>query len=284
MTDLPPETSIAELLDSYDGLLIDAYGVLVHASGAFPGAGSFLERLHDRSFPYIVVTNDSSRLPKTAADKYQNFDLPIETERVLTSGALIEPYFEAHDLEGARCVVLGPEDSETYVRRAGGELVDVREDDFDVLVLGDDAGFPFRETMDAALTQLIQRFDASDPPRLVLPNPDLIYQQGPQTFGFAVGSMADMFERVLAERYPSRRPTFARLGKPHGPIYEQACRQLGTDDVAMLGDQLATDIAGANRAGIDSVLVAGGVTNLETALADTDVRPDFILHLPDETH
>jgi 4-nitrophenyl phosphatase len=283
MTALPPETSISELLDSYDGFLIDAYGVLVHASGAFPGALSFLESLHERNFPYVVVTNDSSRLPETAAAKYQQFDLPVAAERVLTSGALIDPYFEAHDLEGARCVVLGTDDSRAYVRRAGGELVDVRESEFDVLVLGDDAGFTFREAMDTTLTRLIHRFDADRPPELILPNPDLMYQQGPDTFGFAVGSMAGMFERVLGERFPSRTPTFARLGKPHEPIYEQACRQLGTDNVAMLGDQLATDIAGANRAGIDSVLVAGGVTNLETALADADVRPDFILHSLDET-
>ncbi len=284
MADLPPETSVSELIDRYEGLLIDAYGVLVHASGAFPGARSFVEILCERDFPFAVVTNDASRLPETAAGKYRTFEIPVDPEQVVTSGALVAPFFEEHGLAGERCVVLGTEDSKTYVERAGGEIVSPDSEEFQALVLGDDAGFPFRASMDAVLTHLIRRFDAGDSPELILPNPDLIYQQGPETFGFAVGSMAEMFERVFAERFPAVEPTFKRLGKPHTPIFAEAIRRIGTEQVAMLGDQLATDIAGANRAGIDSVFVPGGVTNLEASIADSEIRPDFILRgLEDET-
>ena len=273
----PPETSVHDLVERYDALLLDAYGVLVHSSGGFPGARELVEFLRDRDFPFWVVTNDASRLPSTAADKYRQYDIPIDPEQVITSGQLLEPYFEEHDLVGADCAVLGTGDSEAYVEQAGGRLVDVRHEDFDVLVLGDDAGFAFRESMDATLTRLIRRFDGDDPPTLVLPNPDLIYQQGPDAFGFAVGSLANMFETVLAERFPAVAPRFERLGKPHPPIYREALRRAESDNVAMLGDQLATDIDGANRAGLDSVFVPGGVTNLEAALSETDVHPDWVL-------
>lgn len=273
----PPTTSIAELLERYDGLLIDAYGVLVHSSDAFPGARSLVDNLNGLGFPYVVVTNDASRLPTTAAEKYRNCGLDIDVERVVTSGSLLEPYFEDRGLTGADCAVLGTRDSKIYVERAGGNVVDPRERDFDVLVLGDDAGFPFRESMDATITRLIRRIDHGESVELVLPNPDLIYQQGPDRYGFAVGSLAQMFEVVLDERFPDLDLKFDRLGKPHHPIYEEAERRIGSENVAMLGDQLATDIDGANRAGIDSVLVSGGVTNLETALASSAVQPDFIL-------
>jgi len=277
MENLPPETSVRQLVDRYEAVLLDAYGVLVHASGAFPGARELVEFLNDREVPFWVVTNDASRLPKTAADKYRGFDIPVDPDRVITSGQLLTPFFEDRDLTGADCAVLGTDDSVTYVERAGGEIVDVRTDEFDVLVMGDDAGFPFRESMDAALTRLIERFDADDPPVLVLPNPDLIFQRGPDNYGFAVGSLAEMIERVLGERFPSREPTFERLGKPHPPIYREALRRAGTDEVVMIGDQLATDIAGASTAGLDSVFVPGGVSTLEAALSGSEVRPDWVL-------
>ncbi|MBQ6322803.1 MAG: YqeG family HAD IIIA-type phosphatase [Lachnospiraceae bacterium] len=46
-------------------------------------------------------------------------------------------------------------------------------------------------------------------------------------------------------------------GKPDPAAYLEACRRLGVrpDQAVMIGDQLFTDIRGANRAGIDSILV-----------------------------
>lgn len=273
----PPEIDLNSLVERYDALLIDAYGVLVHSSGAFDGASACLDYLEAHDTPFWVVTNDASRLPTTAAEKYRRCGLDVDVDRVITSGALIEPYFERHDLNDVPTAVLGTEDSKTYVERAGGRLVSPDSEDFDVLVVGDDAGFAFRSTMDATLTRLIRRWDDDRPVRLVLPNPDLMYQQAADRYGFTSGSLARMFEGVLAERFPGVAPRFDRLGKPHAPIFEEARRRAGTDAIAMLGDQLATDIDGANRAGIDSVFVPGGITNLEAALEESPVRPDFIL-------
>ena len=65
----------------------------------------------------------------------------------------------------------------------------------------------------------------------------------------------------LALRYPQRPDLrFTRLGKPGPALFAEAERRAGTRDLVMLGDQLETDILGANRYGIDSVLVGGGVT------------------------
>lgn len=282
----PPAIDLRTAAERYDALLLDAYGVLVHSSGAFDGAVACVDFLRRRNIPFWVVTNDASRLPGTAAEKYRGFGIDIDTERVLTSGQLLESYVRDQGLEGTSAAVLGTDDSEVYARRAGLDLVDPREREFDVFVLGDDVGFPFRETMDASVTRIIRRFDRNDPVALVVPNPDLIYQRGSDAYGIAVGALARMLEEILAERVPELEPTFDRLGKPHTPIYREAAERAGTDDVAMIGDQLATDVAGANRAGIDSILVSGGVTNLDAALASSDVRPDFVMESihPDDVH
>ena len=254
-----PTIAIDALLARYDAILFDAYGVLVHGSGAMPGAAALLARLNREDKRYFIVTNDASKLPDTAASRYQHFGLPIDASRILTSGMLLAGHFVTHDLRGRRCAVLGPADSARYVADAGGEVVPPDET-FDVLVIGDESGFPFLDWADAALSSLFASIDAGRPVHLVVPNPDLIYPGG-GGFGFAAGTIANMFEGALSLRYPGRPDLrFVRLGKPNTPIFEDAIQRLGTSRVVMVGDQLETDIKGARAAGLDAVWIETGVT------------------------
>lgn len=278
----PPTLTIDEVLERFDGLLIDAYGVLVHATGAFAGAGAFVERLDRQGVPFVVVTNDASRLPETCADKYASHGVRVDPSRIITSGSLLDAYYAEHDLAGARTLVLGTPDSHTYAERAGAKVVDPAAfarggGDFEVLVIGDESGFDFLPTIDEAITTIFRRIEGGRPPRLVLPNPDMLYQRSEDAFGIASGMVAHLIERAIRQRYPGADLHFDRLGKPHPPMYEVARDQLGCEQVAMLGDQLDTDIRGAVDAGIDAVLVTGGVSDLDYALAHSDVRPDWVL-------
>ena len=159
----------------------------------------------------------------------------------------------------------------------GGAVVPAGEA-FDVLVIGDEEGFPFVEAVDEVITHLFHRFDADQPVRLVCPNPDLVYPAGPGRFGITSGSVAALIESVLAQRYPTRTDTtFVRLGKPNVAIFERAARLSGTRDMVMIGDSLATDIAGANRYGIASALVMSGLANDSIDFSTNGVVPDFVL-------
>lgn len=268
-----PRTSIAELSARYDALLFDAYGVLVHAEGALPGAAKLIDELNRGNKPYCLVTNDASTLPESAAERYRRFGLSLDADRIVSSGGLLDGFFEQQGLRGARCAVLGPRDSARFVERAGGEVVGASEA-FEVLVVGDETGFPFLETVDAALSSLFRRIDRGEQVHLVLPNPDLIFPAGENGFGFAAGSLALMFEAALARRYPQRGDLrFSRLGKPEPHLYRQAMRVLGTNNAVMIGDQLETDIAGAHAAEIDSVLIATGVSSTDLAAIDPAQRP-----------
>ena len=252
------EATIDELVERYTALLFDAYGVLSYSVGALPGAVELIDRLNRMGKPYYVLTNDSSALPESRAARYRKVGLNVDAAKIITSGSLLKGYFAERGLSGARCAVLGTEDSAEYVRLAGGEVV-AAVDGFDVLVVGDQAGFPFVDGVDAALSALFEMFDAGDAPRLLLPNPDLVYPND-DGFGMASGSVALIIEAALRQRYPERGIEFERLGKPNGAIFEAALELTGTMDMVMLGDTLETDIRGANAFGIDSALVAGGVT------------------------
>ena len=215
------EITIETLIDRYEVLLLDAFGVLVHSSGTLAGAAELITELNRTAKPYYILTNDASRLPVTAATRFQHMGLAIETDRIITSGSLLKGYFAQNRLIGSRCVVLGPEDSVRYVESAGGVVVSP-EEAFDVLVIGDESGFPFLETVDTVLTGLIRKLDHGENVQLVLPNPDLIYPKSEQGFGITGGGIALLLEAVLHQRYPERSNLhFDRLGKPHAVILKR---------------------------------------------------------------
>ncbi len=273
-----PEITVEELIASYPVLLLDAYGVLVNSSGALPGAAGLIDELNQIRKPYYLLTNDASKLPQTAASRFQNYGLAINPDRIITSGRLLKNYFNKHGLQDLRCAVLGTPDSQQYVADAGGKVV-APESGFDAVVIGDEEGYPFVETMDTVITELFHKVERREVFHLVLPNPDLIYPKVNQGVGMTCGSIALIIEAALQLRYPGRADLrFDRLGKPHAEIFQQALRLSGTADMVMVGDQLETDIRGANAFGLDSVLVGTGIADPKSAVFPVGLRPTYIMH------
>ncbi len=268
---------IEKLMATYSVFLLDAYGVLVHASGALPGAAQLIETLNRAQKAYYILTNDASKLPATSAARFQSFGLAIAPDRIITSGSLLTDYFTRHQLKNKPCAVLGPEDSIRYVELAGGRVI-TAPDPFEVLVIGDESGYPFLETIDTVLSGLFNKFDRGADVHLVLPNPDLIYPKADHGFGIASGSIALILEAALQRRYPGRPElVFERLGKPHGAIFKEALKRSGTMDMVMIGDQLETDIRGAAQFGLDSVLVTTGIAMVNPDGVDASVQPTYFL-------
>lgn len=194
-------------------------------------------------------------------------------ERILTAGLLIGPYFEAQGYRGRRCAVLGPQDSFLYVAAAGAWPVSPFEE-FDLVLIGDQVGFPFLDGVDAVLSRLIAKLDGGERVPLILPNPDLIF---PKTAGFGItsGTLALILQSALQQRFPQRSDlSFVHLGKPQPGLFEEAIRLAGTRNLVMIGDQVDTDIRGAVGVGLDSALVAGGVGGVELA---GEIRPTYRL-------
>jgi ribonucleotide monophosphatase NagD (HAD superfamily) len=102
------------------------------------------------------------------------------------------------------------------------------------------------------VTVLLRRLGRGQRTHLVLPNPDLVFPSGPDAFGITAGAIAVTLEAVMRLRDPGGHHRFVPLGKPHPPMFEAALRRFPTIDrrrLVMIGDQLGTDILGAQRAG-----------------------------------
>lgn len=269
---------LADVLDRYDAVLLDAFGVLVDGTSALRGAAELVAELGRRQMPHLVVTNDASRLPSTASERFRRFGLDIAEADVLTSGQLIGPYIAERGLVGARCLVLGTDDSRRYVSDAGGVVCPIAPDaDVDLVAVCDDEDYPFLEGLNAGVSVLFRALDAGRAIHLCLPNPDLLFPAGGGRFGFTAGAVALLFEAAMARRYAPRRIEFDRLGKPHRPLFDAAARRLGTRKILMIGDQLETDIAGARRAGLDAALLLTGVSRWEAGAVDASEEPTWLL-------
>jgi ribonucleotide monophosphatase NagD (HAD superfamily) len=271
----PPEpVTIAELLDRYDGVLLDAFGVLVDARGVLPGTPALFAELGRRGTPFAIVTNDASRSPATYAARFAGHGAAISAEHVVTSGSLLPGYFRDRGLAGARTCVLGTEDSFAYVRDGGGVPVALAPGmELDVLAVCDDSGTPFVDGIELAYSAVVRAVEAGRRPALVLPNPDLVYPKGEGEYGFTAGAMALVIETALARRFPGRGLGFDRLGKPAPDLFAEARRRLGGGNVVMIGDQLETDVAGARAAGIDAALLAG----VSRWTPSSDIAPRYLL-------
>jgi ribonucleotide monophosphatase NagD (HAD superfamily) len=67
-------------------------------------------------------------------------------------------------------------------------------------------------------------------------------------------------------------------GKPEVAIFEEAVERFGASSPMFIGDRLDTDILGANRAGIPSVMVLTGIDHAKQVIAAAaDSRPRFLL-------
>ncbi len=270
---------IHEILERYEAILLDAFGVLVYQKEAIPGAIPFIEKLNSIGKPYFILTNDAAHSVETSVARFQKLGFSIDAKAIITSGSLLVSYFQKNSLQGHGCAVLGTQDSLAYVEKAGGQIVPIQEyKSWDVLVICDEMGFPFLENMDMALSSLFKKMDAQQPFHLLLPNPDLIYRKNEEEFGITAGSMGLVLETALALRYPRHRNlTFSRLGKPYNPIFQEAYLRSGTKNMVMIGDQLAYDIRGAKNFGIASILIGTGITPWQSIQPDDPDLPDYIL-------
>jgi HAD superfamily hydrolase (TIGR01459 family) len=99
---------------------------------------------------------------------------------------------------------------------------------------------------------------------MVCANPDLVVIHR---------GKAEICAGAIALRYEQLGGPVQYFGKPHPPIYRDCFALLGVSDrrrILAVGDSLRTDIAGANAADIDGLLVLGGIHQEELTEGDLE--------------
>ena len=280
MNPAPPIVSVDFLFDHYDAIAFDSYGVLVDGIDPLPGAIEFTARLTAAGKPWVLATNDASRLTAGRLEVMQGQGFGIEEVQVISAGSLLRRFFEERGVNGTQCIATGRGDAVEFVRLAGCEPVGLTPDDDEStsLAIAGITGYDWFEATRDMLSLIIRRMDAGDPLHLVVPNPDVLYPDGVNRFSIGPGGLAEMIETAVSRRFGDDDAVkFAKLGKPYAPMFDAIKERLnGYRRVAFVGDQLHTDIAGANGAGLDSVLIGTGITRWNDANDLKDVPPSMM--------
>jgi NagD protein len=229
--------------------LMDMDGVLVHEEQAIPGAERFLGLLREREMPFLVLTNNSIYTRRDLAARLRTSGLEVP-ERSIWTSALATARFLSEQRPGGSAFVIGEAGLTTALHAAGYTL---SERGPDYVVLGETRTYSFDR-----ITQAIRLVLGGA--RLIATNPD---PTGPSPAGPlpATGSVA-----ALVSRATGVEPYF--VGKPNPLMMRSALNVIDahSENTAMIGDTMATDIVSGLEAGLESILVLTG----NTAAADVE--------------
>ncbi len=243
-------------------MLLDLDGVLYVGDRAVPGAAEAVEWLCDRGIPHRFLTNTTSRPREAIVQKLTSMEVPATTDDVLTPPVAARTWLEKHGIRHPALFV--PE--ATAAELAELDPLDPEaEEGAGAVVVGDlGEGWDFH-TLNRAF-RLLMAEDA--PPLLAL---------GLTRFWRAPdGLRLDAGAFVRALEYASGREAVV-LGKPDRSFYTTAVDALGVppEEAVMVGDDVVTDVGGAQSAGLVGVLVRTG--KFSPADLEGDVSPDAVL-------
>jgi HAD superfamily hydrolase (TIGR01450 family) len=252
-------------LDGVDVVLADLDGVIYRGAEAIPHAvDSINAAAKSRRVGYI--TNNASRTAASVAGHLTDLGLTVAPDDVVTSPQAAVRLLADTVPAGSKILVVGGEGLTFELERAGFTVTRSAEDDPAAVLQGFSPEVGWAQLAEAAFA--LQGGDAGIP--WIATNTDWTL---PQARGTAPGNGTLVSAVHTAV---GRLPLVA--GKPEVAIFEEARIRFGATAPLMLGDRLDTDILGANRAGMDSVLVLTGIDQAKQVLAaDKDSRPTFVL-------
>ncbi len=223
--------------------LMDMDGVLVSEEHAIEGAGRFLTRLRELEIPFLVLTNNSIYTRRDLAARLRASGLEVPEESIWTT-ALATRKFQADHRPGGSAFVIGEAGLTTALHQAGYTQT---ERDPDYVVLGETRTYSFER-----LTRAIRLVDGGA--RFIATNPD---PTGPSPEGAlpATGSVAALISRATGVQ-----PYF--VGKPNPLMMRSALNAIEahSEETAMIGDRMDTDIISGLEAGLETILVLTGST------------------------
>jgi len=272
--------SLEEVLESFDVVALDQFGVLHNGSICYASASEAMRMLHARGKEIIILSNSGKRADLNLK-RIQKMGLPAETvSRVVTSGEALW-----QDVDESRITVAGrtpkrlypicghPDDPKLWASGSSLEIADQIDPSSDAILL---MGLP-DDTEATAYDGTLQRALEFEIP-LICSNPD---KTSPRADRFVMSAGA------LADRYAEMGGEVIWYGKPHAPVFQAVMRcraELAPDRFLVVGDSLEHDIAGGQKVAFKTALVRGGIHASEFPDSAGDDQIDATLRSLAEQH
>lgn len=238
-------------LETISGLIIDMDGVLWHGDRAQVGLVEFFATLRELKLRFILATNNASLTAQQYVDKLAAMGVQVGIDEILTSGMATANYLaEQFVPQQTRVFVIGGIGARQPLQDLGFTLSDLYPDTPPHLVVcGLDKALSYDKLATATLC-------ISQGAAFFATNADTTL---PTERGLAIGNGSILAALTTATAV---KPTV--IGKPEPIIYQQAMAILGTpaSETVAIGDRLDTDILGAVRTGIRSIMVLTGISSV----------------------
>lgn len=242
------------------GVLFDLDGVVYLGSTPLPGAQAVFDWLEQRSRPYCLVTNNSTRTPRQYQERLRSMGIRVPLSTVFTSALATAQYLKKRYPSGAPVYAIGEIGLQEALAEGGFWMVDERPA---VVCVGLDQHLTYQKLQTACLAiRAGATFIGTNPDRTL-----------PTEIGLVPGNGA-----ILAALETCTDVTPLIIGKPSATMIDLAIERLGVPKelTVIIGDRLDTDIPAGAAAGITTVLVLTGVHRLSD-VPSFPVAPDFVV-------
>lgn len=231
---------LSDIYENYDTFVIDLWGVIHNGVMLNPKAIDVIDNLSTNSKKIVFLSN----APRPSS-KVINFLLKMKMDKkylanVMTSGEAAMYAINKNQF-GKTFFHLGPPRDTSVFEKVKNNQVNLESCDF-ILCTG------LFDEHESDLNYYKKFLENQITKKLICTNPDLTVHRG-NVEELCAGSVAKVFEELGGE--------VVYFGKPHKEVYSMCFN--ADEKVLAIGDNLRTDIKGANNLNIDCIFISEGV-------------------------
>ena len=245
---------LRSIVENYDIFYIDLWGVVHNGITLHKNAIEALEEITKANKDYVLLTN-APRPNKTVNNFLEKMGMNKEIrEKVYSSGEAALNYLRKNSLEEKFYHVGPPRDFDLFLDFKKNKTKTLKKAHIYFVQV-------YLKNKVIDLNYYKELFKDHINKKMICTNPDLIVDRGEKR-ELCAGSVALVFEKMGGE--------VIYFGKPFPEVYNQAINNEGKR-VLSIGDNLNTDIKGANLLNFNSLIISNGVHRDEIKKEGIDV-------------
>ena len=259
------DEGIKSIVKRYDLFFIDLWGVIHNGIKLYENSIDVLDNLTAAKKDFVLLTN-APRPNLTVISFLKKIGLKKYFENVYTSGEAAHKYLISEFNKKKFFHIGPPRDYDLFKNIENNNVLNIEDADY-ILCTG---LFDDQENDLNYYKNLLSNHISK---KMICTNPDLIVDRGEQR-EYCAGSVAKSFEEIKGKAI--------YFGKPHPPVYNLSTN-IKNKRVLCIGDNLNTDIKGANIQNFDSLLITNGIhrkeileLELNHVLKKHEVNVDYI--------
>ena len=242
MTKNLDKEGFSSIVDNYQLFYVDLWGVIHNGIHLHKEAIRVLKEISKKNKEYVLLTN--APRPNIAVKSFLEklgMDKEIR-ENVFTSGEAALNYLKNNFDDNFFFHIGPPRDFDLFKEFKKKKLENIKNCDF-ILCTG------LFDEHNKDLQHYMKLFEKNLEKKMICTNPDLIVDRG-NVRELCAGSIAMVFEKMGGE--------VIYFGKPYPEVYNQSIDNKNKR-ILSIGDNLNTDIKGANLLNFDSLLISNGI-------------------------